>query len=900
MGTGWDHPLRAQHMDSFEGGEPRWMLVDSDCQAQMISHEISLIQPHAGRTCEMFELACGGGSMAFMAYPIEPNLILDEFKPSVWTRSSSGRVQLGVRVIFPFAEHPVTDGRLTTILWGSAYTEPGQWQMLQVNELQKKLGNEIVSLRQRFGSELDLEGAYIDCLVLNAYLGPGRYRVQVDDMDLRGLIPMTATGRALPANWRERWRWRYEVIKPSVEQRFWASPNRPPTWLHYQRESLPWLRSIGFTGIVLDRLPSEQQLTRIVEADLGVICPPPPHNLAIDKKLTPALKGWFVGAALDARQAEVARRQVARITEMPQELQRPMVGEALEHYWLFSRIADEVVTPFPEPLKAGETIEKIQWVSRTLETTKKRGSGWVSINLGPNPALIEQVRIAHGIMTPQQEFEPSQANPLGLRYQSAAAVIAGARGIVFRGFRPLDLQHAGDSSLVAALRWIHSDLALWGPWIVGGQPSAAPVLNRSDYTAAAWSVSQSRLVIAMAAPAGGQHANLPASNQALQFEVASSAHLQQIFRLTEGRLERMQVDATPAGLQWQVPEPSAIETFVVTANPLVIDFARKHLATDRDQRAADQLEVVSYHLGMAAKLVAARFPEGANPSATGGGGAASQSLAVAQRQIDEGYRALHAGQADGALALAARASESSQAILSDAYRTAISNLAAPQSSPLVLSPTSLGYHWLLADACQRSEWRNLELPGAQFQNLQEMLSSGWSLKQRELEQADLQVELLPPASERAAGLRLAAYARALPNSTIPQPIPGGYEGASSWIRSSAAQVRTGQLIRVAAKARVLRAPTTPDSGVLIYDNQAGPSLGQLVRGQPGEVVDVELYRFAVADGEFRILAECRGECDIVLESLYASVIEPAVNRQSYITVPTSSGTPVFITDQPAK
>ena len=41
-------------------------------------------------------------------------------------------------------------------------------------------------------------------------------------------------------------------------------------------------------------------------------------------------------AALDARQADMARSAAMRVAQMPSELQRPLVAEALEQYWLFS------------------------------------------------------------------------------------------------------------------------------------------------------------------------------------------------------------------------------------------------------------------------------------------------------------------------------------------------------------------------------------------------------------------------------------------------------------------------------------------------------------------------------------------------------------------------------------
>jgi hypothetical protein len=125
-------------------------------------------------------------------------------------------------------------------------------------------------------------------------------------------------------------------------------------------------------------------------------------------------------------------------------------------------------------------------------------------------------------------------------------------------------------------------------------------------------------------------------------------------------------------------------------------------------------------------------------------------------------------------------------------------------------------------------------------------------------------------------------------SSTEQAVPGGFEGASLRVRSAAAQLKAGQLVRVSAQARILHSNSEPGSGLLVFDNQLGQAMGQLVRGQPGETIPIELYRFAVRDGEFRLLAECRGECDIVLDSVQLDVIEPATNRTSFPTHPMDS------------
>jgi len=230
-------------------------------------------------------------------------------------------------------------------------------------------------------------------------------------------------------------------------------------------------------------------LSGVAEAELAAILPVPPLTLKFDETSAPAIGGWLLGAALDARQADIARTAAMRVAQMPSELRRPLVAEALEQFWMFSRIADEVIIPFPAPLTAGASRDKLAWVGAQLDTTKKRGQGWVSIVVGPNPALVDQVRAAHALIEPDSDFESTQANPLGLRYQVACAVLAGARGFVFRTFQPLEISGAGQGATLAALRWIHDDLTLWGPWIVGGQITAPPALSRNDFIATAWSVS---------------------------------------------------------------------------------------------------------------------------------------------------------------------------------------------------------------------------------------------------------------------------------------------------------------------------------------------------------------------------------------------------------------------------
>lgn len=880
---GFPPTLQAQMLDSYEGGSVRWQLVESDCNAQLIEHEISALSPHSGQTCELMEVAAGQGTSVFLAYPIEPCVVLNEFEPRIWARCASAGLRLGVRVVFPSFVNPVTGGRLTTIVWGEPYADPGNWQALKVAGLEKLMDAELIALRHRFGAGVSMNDAFIDSLVMNVYTGPGRYRLQVDDLSLRGLIALPAVGRSIPVSWRENWTWRPESINP--DGRFWTTLNRPEVWLHYSRESLPWLRSLGITGLILASLPSEEQLRLIHDAKLSVVSPPPQFDIKFESANAQAIRGWLIGAALVGDQADQARQQLARIAQLPESLRRPVYGEALEQYWLFSRLADQVIVPSPDAMSAGTADERRAWLRTQLVTTIQYGSGIVSVNVGAQPQWISQYRTAQRLIEPHlysddQVQPPVPVDPIALRTQLVDGVTVGAKSIVLRSFEPLEAFTREGRVQAAALRWTINDFALWGPWLVAGQSIRPATLNRADYQASAWTLHNSHLVLARATDSLEQRLASLTSPQPLVCAIALAGNARQVFRTTHGAFERLETTDTVGGLQWQIAQPHELETFIITDNANVTSFVTRQLSQNRLSMAEDQLEVAGYQMEVASQLIEARFENVASQVARG-------QLALhrqAQLRLEEGLQALRVSNAVAASQAALDTLKLCQSIVDDGQRVALASLAAPQSSPFVLMPAALKYHWKLAQACERSQWRELPIAGANFESLETLFQSGWSQKRRLQDRADLRVEWVPASDALPRGLRLAAYQKQ------GESLPGGFEGASLRIRSAAAEVKTGQLVRIQAQANFLASANDPASGLLMYDNQAGPALGQLVRGQPGQRRPIELYRFAIADGEFRVLAECRGQCDVTLESISASVIEPATNMQAFPSSPIVSPT----------
>ncbi len=884
-----------QMSDSFEAGDVRWLLVEDDCQASIAQHEITRAMPHAGQSCERIDLVAARGTFAYLAYPIEPCAVIDEFSPSLWIRCASGPLQIGARVVFPLATNSVTGGRITTILWGDSYSVPGQWQRLELRESHRKFELEKIALRNQHGSDINLDRAYIDSIVVNAYTGPARSRIQVDDLNLAGVVSLANLGQTVAPGWRERWRWRAEL--PSPEQTQWAKAisNRPPLFYQYRGESLRWLHSLGFRGLLLDRIPSKQFLDEASNVGLEIICPPPQLAVAADDRPWNIVKGWMVGEALDVQQAGRLISQVERLVELPDPLKRPMLSEAMENFWMFSRITDEVVVPVPSSISAGEPEAKLNWLNQSIEISRKRGSGWVTISLD-DPNWKKQLDIAREITEPDKVSLLTPTDPLQMRLQFARALSGQAKAFVLRTSQPLEPNADVDRPRIAALRTINRELTLLGPWIVAGQPVTSVATNRADYRASAWATSRSHMVLVHTIAPDSSYCVPPTADTPLECRLPIPFGTAQVVRLTSGSMEVLPLSPTPEGLTWNVRHPAAIEFFVLTDNPVVNSFLRRQLLHSVEA-AEDHLNIASHMLNLAAATSQSRWQGSAEPAARND----MRMLASGQRRLEAGFEALRLSQSAPAVAAALESSHAAQAILTSAYRAMRAEFASPQTTPLALNPNGLRYHWLVAQACQRSVWRPLPLPGADFGNLSAMQQAGWSQDRRPQEQAELLVELLPqdsrlgslassgqsPADKAEAprvGLRMAATRRSV------EPIAGGYEGAIVRIRSSSAPVTRGQLVRVDGVAEIRRSSDQFGAGLLVYDNQAGPSLGQLIQGQPGQQVPIQLYRFVTDDGEFRVLAELRGECDIVVRSLSLNVIDPATNRSEFITTPYSNTT----------
>ena len=268
-----------QWRDDFEAGPPRWLLWRDDASARVLQSQRITLLPHSGLASEMIEFRTGfQGTYVHLVYPLRERLaVIDELRCSLWLRAAASGMRVSLRVVFPRTAHPATQTPLTTLVMGTASSGGGQWSMVEVRNPVALLEAQRRVLRAQYGPATDLREAYVDAIVLDVYNGPGDTKLQIDDLAIDGMIDVTlsvseeATERQRATNVERS----EEEVALEIAERARDLRASVPRWLQYRGESLDWLATLGFNGIVIDESPTQELLNEAQRLQLAVIAPPP-------------------------------------------------------------------------------------------------------------------------------------------------------------------------------------------------------------------------------------------------------------------------------------------------------------------------------------------------------------------------------------------------------------------------------------------------------------------------------------------------------------------------------------------------------------------------------------------------------------------------------------------------
>ena len=197
----------------------------------------------------------------------------------------------------------------------------------------------------------------------------------------------------------------------------------------------------------------------------------------------------------------------------------------------------------------------------------------------------------------------------------------------------------------------------------------------------------------------------------------------------------------------------------------------------------------------------------------------------------------------------------------------------PAASPCVAQFALLPLHWEFAQRLRRNAWGPNSLAAGEMESLNQLLNAGWKQHRgmSEALQGDVSLALQSPHGGRSA-LRLHAWA------VNPKEVPVALERQPLWITTAPVPVRQGQLARIHGWAHVPQRLAATQDGLLIFDNFAGPQLGERIQLSQGWR-EFTLYRAIPKNGELTLTISLTGLGEASLDDLSINLINPDPIRE---------------------
>ena len=277
LGLGGVSAILAQTRESFEAAHPVMQLAGRDCPLEIHEHGLCLEQAHRGAGSETMRFTAGQGEQVLWIYQLQPAFVIPEFEAQLWVRGAKPGPRLLLRVVLPHTRR--RDGLHHVLLPGDTYRNAGAWQLLRVRDARALLQQELVKHHAEHHELLDTRDAYIDAVVINAYSGPGRHQLWVNDLEVIGEAPvplerLTRLGETI----REAHASEGEPIRVDGDQLWMDNKPRFVRAIRLHGEPLALASELGFNAVLIEGPPSQQLAQAAKQYGLWLIAPPPRTN----------------------------------------------------------------------------------------------------------------------------------------------------------------------------------------------------------------------------------------------------------------------------------------------------------------------------------------------------------------------------------------------------------------------------------------------------------------------------------------------------------------------------------------------------------------------------------------------------------------------------------------------
>lgn len=869
----------AQIYDALDSYPPRWYLDDSDCDARVVTQGHLADGGVSGGACEKITFLTANGTEALLVYPIEPVRPLDDLTANVSVMSARPGARVGFRIRYPYLPDEATGRPVSVVVYGANYDVPGEFASIGVGMIERPLRLKHVAVRRQYGSEADLDDAYVDGIVINAYSGPGETALRIDELRVDGMIPV---GEGIAAGNRPRESRDRSAMRLSPSGIGPAPLGTPfpigkvSRILQHNGEPLSWVRSLGFDAVLLSKPPDADILSEAIRSRMLIYAPPPSSPDPEIQSLLEPVAAWYVGMgdALDNRQIEQTALTTARLRAWPSRWQRPLVGAPSESWRNYAPLLDAIIDDLPpraRGIRGGEEVAQMTESRRRLGSNITMAVGIVSMPSESTLRQTESIGTAIGSPGPQS----FRWHSMWLQAMRSLEVTPSA--ILFRSTRSLASGNPMDDQRSMSLSYINRMIAMISPWVASAAPMSAPAVVGAPYRCTRLVTEGTDLLVLTSVATRGSEV-LAGDGATLDILLTPADATKTVWRLTHFSAERIMPELTPTGARLRIVSPDACELIVMSSDPAV--GGQLSISAQRFARQAglDRWQLVSQLVNQTTEswktATAMRATDRSSPI---------NLINVAQQTLADAEPLYHAGDTDSSLRMARRADAwalRSEWQLSEAL---MPHWPMPTSCPPIeMGATDVQTIWrpLMDD----SGWGKNRLNSGSLDTRDLIGAQRWNFGKRMAARARSEVMHITRGSYQGPG---ALRARVTPIAD--DPLPGGYGGTAIQIRSPSVRVTAGQAIRIDARVRTLGFGG-PHQGLLVYDTIGGQPMGVLVRGR-SDWTPVRLYRQAVDDTEVNVMFELIGGGEATIDEVELRIWEPEKQKPRPTFTPIAEAEP---------
>ncbi|MFM1902468.1 MAG: hypothetical protein RLZZ440_368 [Planctomycetota bacterium] len=881
----------------FEAGPVAWQLVGQSDQVRSVDHAISPDSPHRGAGCERLVVESNATAAIELELPLEPAAVIDELRAAVWVRTSLPGARLGfrMRLVDPTGRQP--DG-IEILVAGQAAGDADRWERLEVGDVREQAARRLPAVRLEHGSQVGLEGAVVTAVVIDAAAAAGRHAFAIDDLEVTGLVTVSAGQATAVAD---------SFVRPvAAEVPLAADPPAGlargvlevaglpffPRSIEANGEPFVFLADLGFNCVKLPAPATADQLAEARAAGLWVICPPPPipdvdlrepENVPMLRNWDRVL-AWDLGTGLSEETIEEIAEQGRRIRACDPRSGRPLIGSADSGLRAVSRHVDMLVA---RRTVLGTSLELIDWLEWLRERPRLARPGTPLLcTLGTelDPAAARQAAALAGVGGRGLAIDPESLALAGF-----SAVAGGARGILFTSSRRLDGDDPEARMRAAAVRETNLRLRLVEPWGAAGRFASRATTSSPEVQAFVMEAARARIVLAWRCVQGSQVVarryegpDVPGEDMPLTILVPGVPEAHRAWEVAPGGLRPARQQRVTGGVSVTLDAFTTHGIVLLSGDPAVTGHVQDLVRTIFPLELASARGLASLALGGAGDLLA-RLP----PQAFSG-----PPPVAAMAMLTEAGRLAAAGESLAATepATAVRSLRKAAAIAGQFERRIWENAVKAEGS-IVANPLS-GSDATLAEAWQFIGARSATAPvadlltGGDMEAIAALAQSGWRHFAKPQGEITTAVEVIRsrPASGQAC-LRMIA------RPADPKAAPVVVETPPVWITTPPLAVPVGKLVAISAQVWVPEAITGSVDGLLVFDSLGGPALAERV-GPSKDWRRLVLYRIVPpeAAGEpVTVTFALSGLGEARVDEVTVTPLERAVGGTPAALVSTSPG-----------